>query len=670
MKLEEVFGNDSSFSDLTKAEKEALRQALSIEIKRREEKSRLEQIREIVPISEWLESEYYLGENCRSIYDYWKDLMRDIYDPKRGEIDRINEIIISGSLGVGKSTVSVLILLRKFYELSCYRNVNAMFNLMSTSSIVFLYFSVNKYQANLTGFGDVISFLDSIPYFREHFPRNTRISSLILLPENLMVTYGSGAQHSIGMNLLGSILDEANFFKGKASEEDPRSTKVSELYSSIINRSKSRFVQDGGIDHSISILVSSSTHASSFTEQRISQVAGKKNVIVRSPNLWEVKPKNYSGKKFWVFKGTHSFEPFVVDSVDDINNYRVSEGMGRWVKDENFKGGPDTGRVINRAIKDLPEDRKDHFLQVPIEMKSSFDANIIQSLQDLGGISIAPVGKLFTAVDIYKKSCFDDIEHPFVSDSLVISTGDKIKVNDYLRVGYMFKDRHKPRYLHLDQSAVSDSTGISCVHVSEIIDVEGVKKPVIEVDFMLQINPPKPPKRIAIYKMRDFVSSLKTVYGLKIGRVTYDIWGSEESRQILSEMGINTGYLSVDRNDKAYLDLVSILYDFRLRMYHYEPFRKELFNLIHLRHKGKIDHAIENDDGTPGSKDVADSLVGAIQGVLSSDFTDAYYDGVSDFMLANSGKRLIPDGYTPNESTESLIDKIIEAEIDDIINSM
>ncbi len=670
MKLDELFGKDSSFSDLTTAEKSALRQALSIEIQRREERSRLEQVREIVPISEWLDSEYYLGENCRSIYDYWKDLLSEVFDPKRGERDRVNEVIISGSLGAGKSTVAVLILLRKFYELSCYRNINSMFNLMSTSSIVFLYFSVNKYQANLTGFGDIISFLDSIPYFKEHFPRNTRISSLILMPENLMVTYGSGAQHSIGMNLLGSILDEANFFKGKASDEDPTSTKVAELYSSIINRSKSRFIQDGGIDHSISILVSSSTHASSFTEQRMSQVKGKQNVIVRSPNLWEVKPKNYSGKKFWVFIGTHNFEPFVVDSLDDVNNYRVSEGMGKWFKDENLKGSHDSTRVINKAIKELPEDRKASFMQVPVEMKSSFDTSIIQSLQDLGGISVAPVGKLFTAVDIYKKNCISSIEHPFVSESLVISTGDRIKVSDYFRDDFVFKDRHKPRYVHLDQSAVSDSTGITCVHVADIIEVEGVKKPIIEIDFMLQVNPPRPPKRIAIYKLRDFVSSLKTVYGLKIGKVTYDIWGSEESRQILTEMGINTGYVSVDRNDKAYLDLVSILYDVRLRMYHYEPFHKELFNLIHLRHKGKVDHPRENGDGTPGSKDVADSLVGALQGAISSDFTDAYYDGVGDFMIANQGKRIIPEGYTEDESAESLINKIIDAEIEDIINDL
>ncbi len=809
VKIEELLGNDSSFADLTNIEKNSLREALLIEMERRERHGSFAQIRDIIPIEQWLDSEYYLGENCRNVYDYWKDLLKDVYDTKRGKEDRINELILSGcftgdteialydgrnvsmvdlveeygmnksfwvhscnsegvttagkafcvrktgiskeilrivldsgdvikctldhkfmlhdgsyrlarylqsgdelksigsynhsilevsfsskredvydfevedyhnfalssgvfvhnSLGIGKSTVAIIVLLRRFYELSCFKNITNMFNLMSTSSIVFLYFSVNKYQANLTGFGDLKSFLDSIPYFNEHFQRNRKIDSLILLPENLMVTYGSGAQHSIGMNMLGSVLDEANFIQGKSNIDTGTTTsKVADLYTTIINRSRSRFIQEGGTNLAISILVSSATHASSFTEQRMNQVRGDKNVIIKTPNLWEVKPKNYSGRRFWVFKGNNVSEPFVADTMDSFNNYRIAEGMAKYSPKNYVNKNPDSYRNLKKAIGGLPPFNRDLFMEVPKELKDSFETNIIQALQDLGGVSVAPMGKLFTAGDIYKKSCTDQLTHPFVSESIVISTGDTIRVRDYIRSDYKFVDKFRPRYLHIDQSAVTDSTGISCVHVGNLLEVDGVKKPMIVVDFMIQINPPRPPKRLAIYKLRDFVASLKIDYGLKIGRVSYDMWNSEESRQILGELGLEVAQVSVDKNDKAYLDLVVMLYELRLKMYNYPVFHKELFNLVHDRNRRKVDHPKTNDDGTVGSKDVADSLVGAIQGALLSDYVDTYYDGIGDFLRGNRGGISSYDDVERVQSTESLINKIIEAEIDSLID--
>lgn len=579
-------------------------------------------------------------------------------------------IVSSNSLGIGKSTVALLILLRRFYELSCYENIKSMFKLMKSSSIVFLYFSLSKNQANLTGFGDMIGFLDSIPYFRENFPRNTKISSIILLPENIMMTYGSGTQHSIGMNLLGSILDEANFFMGESKSvelaSNTRSSKVADLYASIMNRSKSRFVNDGGIDHSISILVSSSTHSSSFTETRINESANDPHTVIRCPTLWEVKPKNYSGKRFYVFKGTNTLEPYIVNSVDDVNQYRLSEGMSR---SDAHQNGDSTFDSIKEEIVNMPELNQDCFISVPVELRKGFEVNIIKSLQDTGGVSVAPMGRLFTAPDIYNKCCVDWLYHPFVAQSIVVSTGDSIRVSDYLIKGFKFRDMHKPRFLHIDQSAVTDNTGISCVHIHDIIEEDGVKKPILVVDFMIQIVPPRAPKRIAIYKLRNFVVYLSTELGLKIGKVTYDIWNSEESRQILTEMGLNAAYLSVDRTDSAYVDTVNLMYEGRLLMYHYEPFKTELFNVMHDRTKKKVDHLKTNLDGTPGSKDVSDSLVGSVHNAILVPYTDGYYyDSIGDFMRANP---MFDDSYEimgatagRNYSISQMIDREINRQMD------
>lgn len=510
-------------------------------------------------------------------------------------------VFVSNSIGIGKSTCANIIMLRKMYELSCYRNVTSLFNLMRTSNIVFLYFSVNKNQAQLTGFGDMVSLIDSIPYFKEEFPRNDKIDSLILLPENMMMTFGSGTQHAIGMNMLGSILDEANFFGGEGKESslgnDSTSSRVAELYSSIVNRSKSRFVMDGGIDNSLNILVSSSTHETSFTEQRIQAGLDDVHTVVRCPTLWDVKPKAYSGKKFYVFKGNNSLDPYIVTNIDDLNQYKISEGLGRCSVDESIS---DNG-VIEKEIKDMPELFSESFLGVPIELKKGFESNLLQSLQDIGGVSVAPTGRLFSSKPVYYSNCVDYIKHPFVSQSITISTGDGVMIQDFLRRGHYFKDLDKPRYIHIDQSLTTDCTGISSVYLDGFMDDgDGVKKPIIGVDFMIQIVPPKAPKKIAIYKIRDFIIYLNRVLGFKYGKVTYDIFNSEESRQILSELGYNVAYSSVDRTDKAYVDFVTLLYEERMRMYDYEPARKELFALVHNRVKRKVDHPKKNGDGSYG----------------------------------------------------------------------
>ena len=88
---------------------------------------------------------------------------------------------------------------------------------MSTALIVFIYFTVSKTQALLTGYGQFRETIDSIPYFNDWFLRNKKIDSMLRFPERVLFTYGSGAGHVVGMNLLGSILDEANFFQGESS---------------------------------------------------------------------------------------------------------------------------------------------------------------------------------------------------------------------------------------------------------------------------------------------------------------------------------------------------------------------------------------------------------------------------------------------------------------------
>ena len=815
-RLEELLGDSSSYTAMTDKEKDYFVKLLQEEMQRREDSGRVEQVRDIVRIEDWINSDYYVGSDQKNIYPYWKDFIVDIFRDTRKDDEKINSVILSGcftgdtkvslldgrelsflelldeygydgkfwvysctsdgdvvpglahsvhktkvstriaivkldngeeikctpdhrfmlrdgsyveakdlnsglllmslnninvvsveiedlsvdvydlevdtyhnfalssgafvhnSIGVGKSTVAELIMMRKMYELSCFRNINAMFNLMSKTNIMFLYFSVNQKQAERTGFGEYRALIDNSPYFNENFQRNPRLNSLLVFPEGISYAYGSSASDSIGMSVICSMLDEANFLGGNGPSKD--SEKATDLYANIVNRSNSRFIVDGGINHSLNILVSSATYENSATERQIRLSRNDPHTIVAAPAQWDVKPKNFSKKFFYVFKGSNYLEANIVNSTDDVNNYRVSEGISK----HKYIDGLEDYESINKAIEELPPHMQTKFLKVPVDLRNGFEANLLRSLQDIGGVSTGSQGKLFSSPMVLQ-DCIDvNRHHPFVSKEIVISTGDDINVKDYLRDDFRLKYPERPRYLHIDQSFRTDSTGISCVYVDDIVEEDGVKKPVFGVDFMLRINPPKPPKKIAIYKIRNFVIYLVNVIGMKIGKLTYDIFNSEESRQILEEMGFNVGYLSVDRTDKPYLDLVEIMYEKRIKLYDYPILRYELLNLLHDRIRRKVDHPkVVTDDGfvdyegkgndgvtgtRVGSKDVSDSLCGAIQNALQSTVSDAEGNNgtFSDFLMANR----IGSYAGIDAPTDISVEEMIDRQIDDMIEEM
>jgi hypothetical protein len=125
-------------------------------------------------------------------------------------------------------------------------NVPALFNLLPTSLMLFAYFNLNLAQANLTGYGQLRNMIDTSNYFKEIFPRNMRTNSAIEFTQaNMMVRFASNEGHIIGTNLFGSILDEANFYKGDGKTDTAKigeaQSQAKKIYTAIRNRRKISF---------------------------------------------------------------------------------------------------------------------------------------------------------------------------------------------------------------------------------------------------------------------------------------------------------------------------------------------------------------------------------------------------------------------------------------------
>lgn len=587
-------------------------------------------IRPIVPIEKWLNSEYYVGPDGPNIYPFWKKHIINIFNSP----EMINEVIVKGSIGTGKTTMANIILIRKLYELSCYENVQSLFNLMITSSIALIYFNISKDQAELTGYGQLKQMIDAIPYFKENFPRNTHKTNDIEWPDqNMYITYGSSTAHAIGSNLLGSVLDEANFYGGESPTASTNfrtaNSKAMEIYASIRRRGESRFTK-GGVDNSISLLLSSTKNSNSFTERRIAATKGNKHVYVIDAKIWEVKPKGtYSEEKFWVFVGNEHLDPFLPKSLADVNNVLDSMQLPR-VNYDSFKSEDQNIRDAINSIKD--EGHRELFMEIPVDFKTSFETDIVTAIQDIAGVPVAPMGRLFQSRKHYVECIDDRLEHPFIQDEVLISTGSKTELSEFIRSDWRPKNLDKRRFVHIDQSTSNDSTGFSAVYIDKVEKQNNETIIYLVVDFMLRINPPLPPEQIDIAKVRRLIPYMRTKYGMKFGKITYDCFASAESRQALVNEGFNAEYRSVDKTDEAYTTLCRLIYNNQIKFYRYQRFEDELFELQHDRNRHKVDHP------PTGTKDVADSLAGAIMNAMeSSEVTEILRKGDVKIMMSLFG---------------------------------
>lgn len=562
-------------------------------------------VREVVPIETWLNEEFYSGPSSSQLYPYWKNAIIKVFNSPK----RINEVIITGSIGTGKSTAAIYMIAYRLYELSCYYPPQALYNLMNNSKILFAYFNITKDLAGQVGFSQLRDLIDTIPYFQNIFKRNERINSILEWPQSrIYMKPASTSNDVLGMNLISFFVDEANFFKGDGASSTGNSindvqSKARILYNSVRTRGKSRFVVNNE-DYTFNVLVSSSMYESSFTEDRIKESAGDDNVMVFDAKIWEVKNVDtYSKEKFVVFSGNELIDPVICNSVAEVNyiraHYRLPE-----VKCD----------TPNEAIQDIQEyDIKKRFIEVPMNFKKEFEGNIIQALQDIAGVPVAATGKLFSNRDSYSRALTGE-ESPFTQDQIVISTNANTTIQDYFKKDWRPKDLAKKRFIHFDQATSGDSYGAAQCYIDSVTyDEYGLPKVNIKFDWMIRINPPKPPHKIDLAKVRSIIPWQEKMFGISYGMISYDTFQSAEAVQDLDKSGYPVQFRSVDKSDKEYLDLTELYYQGRIHHYRNEWYEKELFNLNWYRAQGKVDHPSVKEGGT---KDVSDAVCGSVANAL------------------------------------------------------
>jgi len=524
----------------------------------------------------------------------------------------------------GKSTAGLYIILRKLYELSCYKNIAGLFGLMSNTMTAFLYFSLTKYQAERSGFSQLRSIIDGVPYFRELFKRNQFRNSTLDFPENIRIFYGSSTADMIGLNCISCIIDEANFF-GNSSGSEVDLGSVEELYNAVLSRTTSRFAANG-VNNSLNLVISSSTFKSSMTSKLYEKSLTDSSIKYARARLWDIKPNGtYSDEMFYVFAGNDKFDPFIINSTADLC---TKLGISL-----------DPSLTIKEAISKLSQEYRNLIDEVPMDFYKIYSSNIIQGLQDFSGMSVASTGKLFSSRSTFEACIDHDIKPLFTKDEFTVETGNDEPYNciQYYLNGIDFPHKECQRYLHIDIGVTNDAYGIACCYKNGSRIIDGVETPDYYYDFVLRIVPPPAPKRVSIARCHEFIKYMRDNLGLKIGLISFDQFQSEASRQFLTENGFNVKYQSVDKTDEQYLFFVDCLYK---NIVHFsEEFassiKKELFDLIWYRNKHKVDHPSDTKHG--GMKDRMDAVCGALYNAYITQETAFNPDDILNLAKYNSG---------------------------------
>lgn len=578
--------------------------------------TQVKQIRDVVPPSEWVTSEYYMGDEVGTLWKFWRDVIVEFCESGK------NELILTGSIRSGKSTAALLVTMRKLYELSCYYPIPARFGLSASSLILFMYLSISMTQAMMLGLGRLKRMLDKTPYFREHFARDRTVESqLKFVDPSIRCIGGSELGHFRGTDLFALIFDEANFTKAGIERQFDAAV---DIYRESTIRRKSTFMVDSK-EQGVGIIVSSADTQSSFVEKHIEEVKNDPNVMVVNAVQYEVQPRRYVGQPtFWVFIGDEVLDPFIVkEDVGALRNFCNIYGL----RPQGFN------------VKNLPKRLRAYFRDVPVSFLQTFRLDIFGALKEVCGLAIGQSGRFFTnrvkfnnafprtEADVGKQVKGADVAvpvaphgHPFTGETVLCSYQDTNRLQDsFLPQELTFNPRWE-YFGGIDQSVTDDTTGVTLCHIDP--EAEKLK---IHYDFMLKVVPPKRPSKISPEKIVNFFIWLKNECGVSNLKVGMDWYATQQSEQTLIMNTVEAEVHSVDKSWDDYRSFAGSLLDDYISGYYYEPFKEEFFNLIQDNDRKKVDHP------GGGSKDVADAVV------------QAHHLALQAWMEIKGGIRYFPD---------------------------
>lgn len=520
---------------------------------------------------------------------------------------RSGKIVVTGN--TGKSEIAKVTTAFCMYILGCMNKPQQYWGIPSATAILIPILAAKPKVTKNVLYQPLRSYIELMPWFRNHMPFDKYMESeMVFHDQNIRVTpAGTDVDSILGEALPAAMLDEVNFMQivensRKIEAKVGRSAKYDQahdIFNKVTRRKSGRF---GELGPNVGVVcsMSSTSHPGEFTEVREAEVVRDDlaHVYVYNKAQYEVKPNDkYSGDIFHVCVHT-----------DSAGTIELKE------RDEHLPKHAD--------IYDVPIEEKDHFLRDPEG-----------SVRDIIGRSLRSLNPFIT-------------RHQAITDAFDLGTmGDVPDIVEEMNVhlelegmpkviaGHYCKNPSRPRYVHIDLSHTDDRCGISMLRFDGMAEMTrqggGIERlPTATVELAISIQP-SITEGLDLAEVRMWVSKLKSQYGYPIKVVSYDGWGSLESRQQWKKRGMTTVLTSMDKTDEQYKALRDALYDGRIALPANGVLDDELRALEHDKKKGKVDHP------STCTKDIADAVGGAFWVMLQRSHT---------WRSADDGGRILHDG--------------------------
>lgn len=416
------------------------------------------------------------------------------------------------------------------------------------------------------------------------------------------------------------VLDEVNFSSAGVRDIQKAKQRIQESYDALSARVKGTFKHGGEVFGRI-FAVSSKKSDQDFMNDHIAKLmsaGGESFMYVSDAPQWEVlPPETFSSEKFYVAVGGRHQRGFVVS------------------KDQETP----------EALHDI-EAQGFRLLHIPVDMKSDFLADFDVALRDIAGISV-PGAMSFITQEIIDKCIDDSRKNPIFSDTLQIGTADNYTIEEFFHTEVIPKNiLAAPTYIHLDMALVNDRAGISAVAVTGRKDIQlddrTVSVPTFSHVFSVGIEAPRG-AQISFQKVMLFLVWLRSK-GMNIQGISRDTFQSEYLGQQLESKNFKVDVLSLDRTNDGYIAFRSVLTEQRIDLLYHRLLQDELIHLQRDSVSQKVDHP------SGGSKDIADSLAGAVWNAIRSnpDVPISVSSKMNAIAAVNVNRRTMPGGHLPS----------------------
>lgn len=524
--------------------------------------------------------------------DIWPSLRRLFSeitpDVLMGE-DPINEVVLAGASGTGKTTAAWLNQAYQLYLLHCFESPQRALGLADMTPIIVTMQSLSyRITADII-YSPFRVLVTEMPWFQTHASWNKRQESKLLFESNVHVVPVLAQETSLQAQApIGGILDEMSFMqrieqskqvpgpRGEGGEFD----QAQLVHRNALSRRASRFSNS---PLGCYFVMSNTRYKDDFMDRRLQEVqrGQHQHVFARRLKRYEMAPKDVEaverGDTIRVFVGTEQQQPYMLED--------------------------DQEAPLGSRIEVVPAVYREQFIDDPG-----------RALREVCGIATATITPFIPQRNLIAAMFRRGAQRGLVSwvdeqNVELAHRGLPVVLPDELP-----RDReHRPRWVHVDLSYTGDRCGIVMVkglglenlRLGEDGDDSAVvRRPIMEVELAVSIKP-SVSSPIDFAEVRNWIIDLVYNYNFNIQSVTFDGFESKESQMMLRAAGIRSFEVSVDRTTEPYEYTREAIVRGRISSVENDLLAHELSNLEINKEKSKVDHPPK------GSKDVADALAGA-----------------------------------------------------------